>query len=78
MFSALGGELGMEPVADQGVGVWAGDDEDRTAVAAVAAARPSARDELFAAEGKATPAAVSGRHVNVNFVDEQLLDYSIT
>ena len=42
--SALGLELGMEPIVDQRVGVRARDDVDRTAVAAVAAARSAARD----------------------------------
>ena len=70
MLAAFGGELGMEAVVDEGVGVRAGDDVDRSAVAAVAAARPAARDELLAAERQTSASAVPGRDVNVDFVDE--------
>jgi hypothetical protein len=54
-----------------------GDDVDRAAVPAVAAARPAARDAFFAAEGKASTSSVSGLDVNVDFVYEQmrLLDW---
>ena len=48
----------------------AGDDVDRAAVAAVAAARAAARHELLAAERQAAASAVSGRDVDVDFVDE--------
>ena len=70
VLAALGVELGMEAVVDEGVGVCAGDDVDRSAVSAVAAARPAARHALFAAEGQASAAAVACRDVDVDFVNE--------
>ena len=39
-------------------------------MAAVAAARSAARDELLAAEAEAAAAAVAGCHLDVDFVDE--------
>src|SRR5439155_1593008 len=45
-------ELRMEAVVDQRIRVRVGDDEDRSAVAAVAAARAAARHELLATEGE--------------------------
>ena len=68
--AAPGGQLGMKPVVDERVGVRAGDDEDRTAVAAVAAARAAARHELLAAERQTSPSAIASRDVNVDFVNE--------
>ena len=67
---AGGAELGMEAEIDEGVGVGAGDDEDRSPVSAVATARTAARNELLAAKRQATVAAVAGDDVNVDFVDE--------
>ena len=64
--AALGGELRMEPIVDEGVGVRAGDDVDRAAVTAVAAARAAARHELLAPEREASAASVAGRDVNVD------------
>ena len=61
----------MKPVVDERVRVGAGDDVDRAAVTAVAAARSTARDALFAAERETSASAVAGRDVNVDFVDEQ-------
>ena len=63
----------MEAVVDEGVDVRAGDDVDRAAVAAVAAARAAARDELLAAEREAAASAVARFDVNVDFVDEQVI-----
>jgi hypothetical protein len=68
--AALRRQLGMEPVIDERVGVRAGDDEDRAAVAAVAPARAAARDELLAAERQTSPSATASRDMNVDFVDE--------
>ena len=48
----------------------AGDDVDRAAEAAVAAARAAARDELLAAEREAPAPAVAGFYVDVDFVNE--------
>ena len=48
----------------------AGDEVDRPAVAAVAAVRPAARDELLAAEAQAAAPAMAGRDVDFDFVDE--------
>jgi hypothetical protein len=70
VIAARGGELGMEPIVDEGVGVRTGDDVNRTAVPAIAAARPASRDALFAPERQTTAAAVAGRDVNVDFVNE--------
>ena len=70
VLAAPGVELRMEPVTDQGVGVRAGDDEDRSAGTAVAAARTAARDELLAAKRQAAVSAVAGDDVNVDFVNE--------
>ena len=63
-------ELGVEAEVDEGVEVRAGDEVDRAAVAAVAAVRAAARDELLAAEAHAAAAAVARRDVDVDFVDE--------
>ena len=60
----------MEAVVDEGVGVRAGDDVDRAAVAAVAAARAAARHELLAAERQTSASAIACRDVNVDFVNE--------
>src|SRR5207302_6204699 len=61
-------EFGMEAVVDERVGVRARDDEDRSAVAAVAAARAAARHELLAPEREAAAPAMAGRDVDVDFV----------
>jgi len=63
----------MIAVVDEGVDVRAGDDVHRAAMAAVAAARAAARDELLTAEREASPPAVARFHVNVDFVDEQVI-----
>ena len=63
-------ELGMEAVVDEGVGVRAGDDEDRSAVSAVAAAGTAARNELLATKCQAAVPAVARRDVDVDFVNE--------
>jgi len=68
--AALGGEFGMKPVADQGVGVRAGDDVHRTAVPAVAAARPPAGHAFLAAEREASASSAAGRHLDVYFVNK--------
>src|SRR5206468_6666728 len=63
-------ELRVEAVVDQRVRVRVGDDENRSAVAAVAAARAAAGHELLATEGETAASAMAGRDVNVDFVDE--------
>ena len=70
MLAALGRELRMKTEVDEGVDVGAGDDVDRSAVTAVAATRPAARDELLAAECQTATPAVPRFDVNVDFVDE--------
>ena len=70
VIAALGTELRMEAVVDEGVGVRAGDDVDRAAEAAVAAAGTAAGDELLAAERETSRAAVACFDVNVYFIDE--------
>ena len=50
VLAPLGARFRVEPVVDEGVRVRAGEDEDRTAVAAVAAARTAARHKLLAAK----------------------------
>src|SRR4029453_15081529 len=67
---ALGFEFRRESVRDERVLVRAGDEENRSALAAVAAVRPAARDELLAAETHAPVAAVAGAYFNVDFVNE--------
>ena len=61
---------GWKRIVDERVDVRAGDDVDRAAVAAVAAARAAARHELLAAERQAAAPAVAGLDVDVDFVDE--------
>ena len=63
----------MEAEVDERVDVGAAHDVDRAAVTAVPAARPTARDELFAAERQTAATAVAGFDVNVDFVDENAL-----
>ena len=70
VIATLGGELRVETEVDERVGMRARDDEDRSAVAAVAAARPAARHELLAPERQAPAAAVARGDVNVDLVDE--------
>src|SRR5439155_4220558 len=73
VLTAIGSELRMKSVVDEGVGVRAGDDEDRSARSAVAAAGAAARDEFLAAKRQATVSAVARDDANVDFVDEYLL-----
>ena len=68
--AAAGGEDLLEAEVEEGVEVGVGDEVDRAAGAAVAAARAAARDELLAAERHGAAAAVAGRDVDVDFVDE--------
>src|SRR5262245_9065963 len=62
------GEGLLESVVEQRVEVAVGDQEDRAARTAVAAARSAPRDELLAAEGHCTPAAVASCDVDIDFV----------
>jgi len=70
MLAALGRELWMKTEVDERVDVGAGDDVDRAAVTAVAATRPAARDELFAAERQTAAPAVPRLDVDVYFVNK--------
>ena len=70
MIAALGRQLGMKPIVDERVGVRARDDEDRTAMPAIAAARTTARDEFLAAERQTSPSAPASRDMYVDFVNE--------
>jgi hypothetical protein len=72
VLTAFGVEDRMKSIADESVGVRAGDDNDRPAVAAVAPARPAARDALLAAECQASASTAASRDVNVDFVDENV------
>ena len=74
MVAALSGELRVKPVADQRVGVRAGNDVNRSAVATVAAARPAAGDAELAAEREAPATAVTGFDVNVYLVNKHSPD----
>ena len=65
-----GSELGMETVVHQRVAMRAGAQYDRAAAAAVAAVRPAAGDVLLAPEAHTPVAAVAGRNLDVDFVDE--------
>jgi hypothetical protein len=60
----------MEAVVDQRVGVRTGNDVNRSAVPAVAAARTAARHTLFTPEGEAPAAAMSCCDVDIDFVNE--------
>ncbi len=64
----------MKAEVDERVDVGAGNDVDRPAVPAVAAAGAAARDELLAAEREAALSAVARFDVDVDFVDEHLLE----
>ena len=68
VLAPLGLEFRMKSEVDQGVDVRAGDQVDRPAVSAVAAARPAARHELLAPEGQTPATAMTGLDVNVDFV----------
>jgi len=70
--AAFGPEQRMEAIVDERVDVRAGDDPHRSAGPPVAAARPAFRDELLAAKRQASPTAVAGLDVDVDFVDEQV------
>jgi len=70
VLTAFSAELGMKTIVDEGVGVRAGDDVDRAAVTAVAAARAAARHAKFPAEGQASAPAPARFDVNFYFVNE--------
>src|SRR6185295_17157217 len=64
------GERLLESVVEQRVQIGIGEQENRAARTAVAAARSAARNELLAPERHGTPAAVAGRDVDIDFVYE--------
>jgi hypothetical protein len=68
--AALGLELGMEAIVDEGVQVQARDEEHRPAPASVAPVGPASWYELLAPETETAVAAVARLHVDVDFVDE--------
>ena len=62
----------MKSIVDEGVGVRARDDKNRSPVAAVAAARTAARNELLATERETAAPAAAGFDVDVDFVNEHM------
>ena len=70
MLPVPGFELGVEAEVDERVLGGRRDDVDGAAAAAVAAVGTAAGDELLAAEAQAAVAAVAGRDLDVDFVDE--------
>jgi hypothetical protein len=60
----------LEAIADEGVRVRAGDDENRPAVAAVATARAAAGHAFLAPERETPATAVAGCDRDVYLVDE--------
>src|SRR5258708_1192219 len=73
MGSGLGLVLGVETERKKRVLVLAGDEINIAAAAAIAAARTSARDILFAAKSQTAIAAVAGLYVDPDFVNEHLV-----
>src|SRR5262245_32216000 len=63
-------ELRVEPVVDESVGMRARNDEDRSAVTAVAAARAAARHAKLASEREAPAPPCASRDVTGYFVNE--------
>src|SRR5260221_14732415 len=59
--AAVGRELGMKAKIDERVGVGAGDDVNRAAVATIPAAWAAAGNELLAAECQTAATAATGR-----------------
>ncbi len=70
MAAALGFVLRIEAEMDEGVVSFTGFHDDVAALAAVAAGRTAARNELLAAEGHAAIPAVTGFDSDFGFVDE--------
>jgi len=68
--TAVGRELVLEPVVEQRVGVRAGGNEDRAAVTTVPTARPPAWNAFLAPGRQASAAAVTGRNVDIDLVNE--------
>ncbi len=69
--SAMGRlELGVVAEVDQRVEVGARDEVDGSAVAAVAAIRAAARNELLAAETQCAASAVPGSDLDIYFIDK--------
>ena len=60
----------METVVDQGIAVRAGAQDDGAPAPAIAAVRPASGDVLLAPEAHTSVAAVAGRNLDVDFVDE--------
>ena len=63
-------EFAIESEGNERVDVGAGNREDGTAFASIAAVGAAARDELLAPEAHAAGAAVPGLYEDVDFVDE--------
>ena len=68
--AAVGFEFAIVAVAQQRVVVRIRFEVDAAAMAAVAARRPAARHEFFAAERDAAVSAVAGLHVDFGFINE--------
>ena len=58
--TALGTELRVVPVLDEGVVVWSRTEVDGATPPAVATVRPTVRNEFFAAKAQAPVASVTG------------------
>src|SRR6185503_3487422 len=70
--AAAGLEQLLEPEIEEGVEIGARDQVDAAAVTAVAAIGTAARDELLAAKAHGATAAMAGRDVNLDLVDEHV------
>jgi hypothetical protein len=68
--TALRGVLGIKSEMQQRIVVFAGDERDIAAVAAITAAWATARYELLAPEGHAAVSAVAGLQGNYYFINE--------
>src|SRR5258707_429018 len=68
--AAVALEFAVVAIAQQGVVVGMGFDEDAAAVAAVSAGRPAARNEFLAPKRNAAVAAIAGLHQYFCFVYE--------
>jgi hypothetical protein len=68
---AAGAERFLEAVIEERVEIGLGDEVHRPAIAAIAAVRSAARDELLAPEADTPAAAMAGGNVDVYFVDKR-------
>src|SRR5262249_9446163 len=78
MAAAVGFELAVVAVAEQGVVVGIGFEIDAAAVTTVATRGSATRHKLLATKRNATVAAVAGLHEYLGFVNKHLKDFSRT